>query len=192
MEKKRKYFKIILLISFLINVYLIYSELKRHERMKEANESLKYLGVNENSEFKKEFKTFFKSEFGIEKVNYIVISTWANFCAPCLKEMPWIDSLSTTVKNINIQVAFLSDISKPDSKNKLANRKWNNSKFYDLSNEQMSSIHNLIGLKTKSYPINLIIDSSLKVFYLNDNSVLNDSNFISTIKALNENKKATK
>lgn len=185
MEVRRGVLKLILVFSLSLNLFFAYYEIKRKQQYNSAAESLKYLGVNKNSKFKEEFTDLIKTEFNKSRANYLIISTWANFCAPCIKEMPWIDSVCGTFNKAKFKVVFASDISKPKTNNKLSLHHWNNSTFIELNHEQISALHNLVGLNIKTYPINLIVDSNLDVHFLKGELVYKDSSFMKTLIYLN-------
>lgn len=153
---------IVFLVSVGFNVYFYLDNRKYKENERFGKLLAKAMGSElSKTSFKDGFKQFTDSlraknpELASKK--YFYISTWAGFCAPCIKEMPWLDSLAGTADK-NVAYVFVSGMSDNSANAILKRRQYNIKNFVFLNNQNdfISSICNERKEKTIVYPMQMI------------------------------------
>ena len=97
---------------------------------------------------------------------YYYVNVWTNWCSPCIKEMPLLDSLAGTL-NKDVGYIFVSHISDEAANNCIKRNNYYFKKFIFLNdmNDFVSGICNELIIKTKVYPMVLILDQKGKIFH---------------------------
>src|SRR5207237_499362 len=97
---------------------------------------------------------------------YFYINIWDIICQPCIREMPWLDSLAGTLKK-DVAYVFVSDNDEEVAANCIKRKKYNSKNFVFLNgmNEFVSAICNEKGSKTKVYPTVLILNDKGKLLH---------------------------
>lgn len=157
MAKDTKLIGLLLVISLIINLYLVKTELDYRNWKKRTSEAFSALNIN-NSDFETELHKLFRGG----RVKYYYIGTWASFCFPCIKEMPLLDSV-ISLNPGNITGYFVTDITPPE--NKYAGLKFRNFNFLYRQNNLVSAIHNKFNVGIKTYPLNLLVDTNFNVLF---------------------------
>ncbi|MCA0430118.1 MAG: hypothetical protein LCH32_06405 [Bacteroidetes bacterium] len=170
---------ILLTFSVYLNYKLVKNELSYYSWKKSVNAAYSNLSIN-TSKLSEAIKILPLTK----KSKFIYLSTWETFCKPCIKEIPLLDSILSEAK-LPISCFFLSDMTNDTTiKKKL---KINNFQFLYNQNKLISAIHNKFNIKTKTYPLNLLIDTNLNVYYFSSVGINNNekNKIINTIKSIN-------
>lgn len=169
MKKHRLFFKTLLSLSILANIYLFWDQEQTKKREQFESTFKKSMGGDMSKTKWKDAvvllnKKLKKQTLSNEK--YYYVTTWANFCIPCLKEMPLIDSIAGAYKK-DISVIFVSDISQNAANYCLKQRNYNlkNSLFLNDMNDFISAVCNEAKLDTKIYPMHIILNNKGEIFY---------------------------
>jgi thiol-disulfide isomerase/thioredoxin len=165
-------FCIALVISLSFNAYFIIDEAQYQRQMafmKIMNSAMggsvgdvtwgKGLGM-----FNDSLKTKFPELSGKK---YYYINMWALFCHPCIKEMPWLDSLAGTIERKDVAYIFLQGNSDKSTNDLLERKKFKIKNFVYLNNMEdfISSVYNEQKKKSVVFPTVLIIDSKGKIYH---------------------------
>ncbi len=148
-------------ISIIINIYLVYDWKKITVKQEEIDRFINKDRINKTTWtegiriLQKKIKE--KNPILVNK-KYYYINTWAAFCAPCIKEMPLLDSLAGTL-NKDVAYLFVTEMSDKSVSSIIKQREYNlkNFIFINNMNDFISAICNEQGIKTKIYPMQLII-----------------------------------
>lgn len=125
--------------------------------------------VNETT-WKKGLESFFiklkEKDKSIAAKKYFYVNIWTNWCKPCIKEMPWLDSLAGTF-NKDVGYIFVSDISESLADSCIKRNRYNLKNFIFLNdmNDFVSGICNERGTRTKVYPMVLILGNKGKILH---------------------------
>ena len=148
--------KILLIISLGLNVYFVW-DTKRIRNNRIWGESfMKAFGSGEinKTTWTKGFESFItklkQKDQKLANKKYFYINTWATFCSPCIKEMPFLDSLAGTLRN-DVAYVFVSEISDESATSCIKRHKYNIKNFIFLNDmgDFISGICNEKGTKTK-------------------------------------------
>lgn len=98
---------------------------------------------------------------------YYYINMWAMFCQPCIKEMPWLDSLAGEMNRKDVAYIFLSNTSDKSLNDLLKRKKFSIKNFIYLNNlgDFISSVYKEQKKKTVVYPTVLVIDAKGKIYH---------------------------
>jgi len=160
-----------LLLSMSCNIFLIIDEIrfkKKKDFFSTINKAI--TGELNTTTWKKGFNILTQKLKGIDanllRRKYYYINIWTNWCIPCIKEMPWLDSLAGTLHK-DVGYIFISDISEELAKSALKRKNFNLKNFLFLNdmNDFVSGICNERGIKNKVYPMVLIVDVEGKIFH---------------------------
>jgi thiol-disulfide isomerase/thioredoxin len=105
----------------------------------------------------------------VARKKYYYVNVWATWCGPCVKEIPWLDSLAGTLKK-DVGYVFVSDQSDKGVTDFIKRKKYNVKNFVFLNdmNDFVSGICNEKKITSKSYPMVLIIDNKGKILHYSD------------------------
>lgn len=94
------------------------------------------------------------------KKKYFYINIWTNWCGPCVKEMPWLDSLAGDLKK-DVAYIFVSDLTEKSATECIKRKKYQIKNFIYLNDmgDFVSGICNEQNIKNKSYPMTLILNN---------------------------------
>jgi thiol-disulfide isomerase/thioredoxin len=97
---------------------------------------------------------------------YIYINIWTSWCVPCIKEMPWLDSIAGTLKK-DVAYVFVSDLTDKAADNCIKNKNYNIKNFIFLNDMShfVDAICNEQGRKSKAYPMVLILSNDGKLLH---------------------------
>jgi thiol-disulfide isomerase/thioredoxin len=154
-----------LILSLAINGYFVFDEI-RFYRIEEFG---KVMDKGMNSEIS---KTTWKQGFEIftgklkEKnkallsKKYYYINIWTNWCKPCIREMPWLDSLAGKIDK-NVGYFFVSEMNDDAAYQCIKRKNYNIKNFVFLNdmNDFVSAICNEKQTKSKIYPMVLILSN---------------------------------
>lgn len=164
MTKAIKYGLLILAVA-LLSVILFYRLKKERERSDLMN---KYRAAGQGVAWEKEFDLLRKklSEKNKSLLNkkYYYINIWAPSCAPCIKEMPWLDSIAG-IFNTHTAYIFLSKINEEDALSCINKRNYHLKNFVFLNNmnEFVTAIFNKKG--GTIYPTVIVLNSNAEIIY---------------------------
>lgn len=155
--------KILLVVSIGFNVYFIWDAIKIRNNKIQGDAMNKAFGGDVNKttwEKGLESLTARLKEKDKTLVNkkYYYVNVWTNWCMPCIKEMPWLDSLAGTL-NKDVGYIFVSDVSNEVANACIKRKNYNLKNFVFLNdmNDFVSAICNEKGTKSKAYPMVLIL-----------------------------------
>lgn len=163
-------FGIALVISLAFNAYFIVGEVVYYRGMAWAKSMEKAFGgkVEDISWAKGQsmFKDSLKKKFPeLAGKKYFYINMWAMFCGPCIKEMPWLDSLAGAMDRKDVAYIFLSGESDKATKAMIERKKFKIKNFVYLNNmsDFISAVYNEQKKKSIIYPTIVIIDNKDKI-----------------------------
>ncbi|HWY11173.1 MAG TPA: redoxin domain-containing protein [Bacteroidia bacterium] len=165
-------FGIALVISLAFNAYFIVGEVVYYHQMEYGKILNKAMGGSVgdvkwgkglemfNDSVKKKYPE-------LSGKKYFYINMWAMFCSPCIKEMPWLDSLSGTINRMDVAYIFLAGESDKATNSLIERKKFKIKNFVYLNNmnDFISSVYNEQKKKSVVYPTVLIIDSKGKIYH---------------------------
>lgn len=157
---------IALVVSLGVNIYFTVEEITLQRNLEFGKLVNKNLGGGKltNTTWKQGLELFTKAlktkNRSLLNKKYYYINIWASFCAPCIREMPWLDTIADTLRK-DVGYVFLSDMSDEvaDKCIKRKNFTINNFVFLNDMNEFVSAICNERGVKNKAYPMVLILSN---------------------------------
>lgn len=166
---KLKLIVALLVISLGINGYFIYDEIKSY-RIKEQGRILtQSMGISIiNTSWKEGLKLLNQKlrvqDSSLLHKKYYYINLWTDWCKPCLREMPWLDSTAGTLSK---DVGYLFVSSLPEQKAadciKKKNYKIKNFVFLNGMDDFVSAAFNEVGKKSPVYPLSLVLSSDGKL-----------------------------
>jgi thiol-disulfide isomerase/thioredoxin len=163
--------KILLAISIVFNVYLIWETIRlRNSKIKGDIMSKAFGGDINKTTWAKGLDSFVAKlrakDLSVANKKYYYINIWTNWCIPCIKEMPWLDSLAGTI-NKDVGYIFVSDISDEVANTCIKRKNYNlkNFVFVNDMNDFVSGICNEKGTKNKVYPMVLILGKNGKLLH---------------------------
>lgn len=158
--------RIALILSLAGNGYFIFDEVRFHRNQGFGRALNKAMGGELSKTTWKQGLEIFTSKLNesnkaLLNKKYYYINVWTNWCIPCIKEMPWLDSIAGTLNRKDIGYVFVSDISDDLANSCLKRRNYHLKNFVFLNNmnEFVSAICNERGTKQKIYPMVLILSS---------------------------------
>src|ERR1700743_1838219 len=88
-----------LFLSLSLNVYLIYEDVRNTQKRELADSVRRSLGLGlSKTKWSQGFNIFLaKLKEGNKSLlgkKYYYINIWTNWCKPCIREMPWLDSIA--------------------------------------------------------------------------------------------------
>lgn len=158
--------RIALFISVAINGYFIFDEI-RFNRNQDFGKALnKAIGGELSNTTWRQGLEIFKNKLKeknstLLNKKYYYINVWTNWCVPCIKEMPWLDSIAGSLSRNDIGYVFVSDISDDLANSCLRrkNYKMDNFVFLNDMSDFVSAICNEKGTKNKIYPMALVLSN---------------------------------
>ena len=169
---KKWLFGIALFISLALNVLNIIGEISYQRQMEFVKVMNKAMGGGVDASavswgkglemFNDSLQKKFPEQAGKK---YYYINMWAMFCGPCIKEMPWLDSLAGTIKRKDVAYIFLSNTSDKSTNDLLSRKKFRIKNFVFLGNlgDFISSVYYEQKRKTMLYPTVVVVDSTGKL-----------------------------
>jgi thiol-disulfide isomerase/thioredoxin len=163
----KRIIKIVLFLSVGFNVFSIWAviRIRNNKIQSEAFGSVinKTTWANGLELFRTKLKEKDKS---CANKKYYYVNIWTNWCAPCIKEMPCLDSLAGTLRT-DIGYIFVSDISEDIANSCIKKKNYHLKNFIFLNdmNDFISGICNEIKIKSKSYPMVLILDQEGEIYH---------------------------
>jgi thiol-disulfide isomerase/thioredoxin len=158
-------------LSLCLNVYLIYDYVRDTNNQKFGQSVNGLLGLKiSKTKWSQGFKLFQaklrEDNRSLLEKKYYYINIWTNWCKPCIREMPWLDSIAGSL-NKDVGYVFLSDISESVANSSLKKLNYSMKKFVFLNdmNDFVSAICNEQGTKVKMYPMVLILSNKGKVLH---------------------------
>lgn len=162
---------IAILISVTANGFFMYDEICVKQNQEQGELFSRAMGPSQSKttweaglklfeeKIKKEHKT-------LADKKYFYINVWTSWCGPCIKEMPWLDSIAGKLKK-DVGYVFVSDLTDKAAENCIKNKKYDlkNFVFINDMNDFISSICNEQKLKSRSYPMVLILDNKGKLLH---------------------------
>lgn len=181
-----KKIKIFTAFSLVLNLYLLFDFLMVR---KDKEHSFKLDSGIENitwhSAFRQFSDTLKKHNPTSFKKKYYYINVWASFCNPCFKEMPYLDSLAGTLKS-DVAYIFLSELSDLYAIDVLNRKNIQTKNFLYLNNQNnfVSGICNENKIKTKAYPMKIVLDQKGNIYHFSLGGYSNDHEFEEFIKII--------
>ncbi len=159
------------MISVGFNGYFIWDAIQIHNQtLKTEAMDRAFGGVIEKTTWSEGLKSFVSKlkakDKNIANRKYYYVNIWTTWCMPCVKEIPWLDSLAGTL-NKDVGYVFVSDQTDKVIMDCLKRKKFDVKNFVFLNdmNDFVSGICNERKITTKSYPMVLIMDDKGKILY---------------------------
>lgn len=156
---------ITLILSLAINGYFIFDEIQFYKRKEHGKILNNAIGGELSKTTWKQGLDIFASKLKekdstLLNKKYYYINVWTSFCKPCIKEMPWLDSLAGRL-NKDVGYFFVTDMSEGAANQciKRTNYKLKNFVFLNDMNDFVSAICNEKGTRSKIYPMVLILSN---------------------------------
>ncbi len=161
---------ILLTLSLGANVFFVWSEIQ-YRQMIEYGKSMEkaFGGKVEDVPWTKGLAMLKDS---IKKKNpelagkkYFYVNMWAMFCSPCIKEMPWLDSLAGTMERKDVAYIFLAGESDKATNALIERKKFKIKNFVYLNNmsDFISAVYTEQKKKSISYPTIVIFDNKDRI-----------------------------
>ena len=169
--------------------YYMKQQDKRHLEAFIENRGVKNISLKNGSDFLFEkIKTSYPEYQKTKK--YYFISIWNTLCGPCIKEMQLLDSLADNIDRKDFRYIFVTENS-DNMINQFLKKRNISSKNFSFINDAdiyISSILKSHNLKTRQYPIQLIIDDkgAIKYFQIGVFESSTDSVVMKCVKDLKE------
>jgi thiol-disulfide isomerase/thioredoxin len=187
----KKIVVIVFVISLLANGYFIYDQ-KTIDRYESESKmfSNAFGGEVNNTKWKDGFSLFkkklFEQDSSMINKKYFYINVWNTICNPCIKEMPMLDSIAGAIEVKNISYIFVSDNTNGAALKRLKG-KFEIKHFIYLNdmNDFVSAVLNEKGKRHKTYPMQLILDQTGKLYYYQEGAFENPKEAGELVKAIN-------
>lgn len=157
--------KILFTFSVCLNSYFVWDTIRyNNSKLREEMMNKSFGGDVNSTTWKNGFNLLVDrlKEIDKTKVNkkYYYVNVWTTWCKPCIREMPWLDSLAGTL-NKDVAYIFVSDIEDKRANNCISEKGYNirNFLFINDMNDFISAICNEKGATSKVYPMVLILDN---------------------------------
>lgn len=168
-----------IVLSVSLNAYLIYDDVRHsynQELVRSVNRSMG-LEVNKTQwpQGLKMFQTKLKEKNkALVGKKYYYINIWTASCKPCIREMPWLDSIAGTL-NKDVGYIFLTDMNNEVATNIIKNKNYDLKKFILLNdmNDFVSGICNERKTRNKVYPMALILSNKGEVLHFSTGAYSN-------------------
>lgn len=160
--------KIGLPISLLLNIWFLYKIYQNYQFRTTFSShifSVKKISLDSGTSYL--LNRIKKEQPNLVNKKYLFINIWNIGCGPCIKEIPTLDSLSLKIKRKDVGFVFLTENGEKLIASFLKRKQINVQNFVYINdaNDYISSILNSKGLKSKSYPIQIIIDKKGNIKY---------------------------
>lgn len=119
--------------------------------------------------------------------NYLYVNIWTSWCLPCVREMPWLDSLAGTIdKDVNF--LFVTDMQEYQVISFLEKRNMKIKNFIMLNNmgKLITAICRKNEEKSMIYPLELIIDRRGRLLFSSHGAYESAADARHFIKLVNE------
>jgi thiol-disulfide isomerase/thioredoxin len=158
--------KIALTLSLFVNGYFVFDEIQFYRRQEFGKAMDRAMSGELSKTTWKEGLEIFTSKLKKESNSllhkkYYYINVWTDWCKPCIREMPWLDSLAGTMDK-DVGYFFVSEMS-DDAANqciKKKNYKIKNFVFLNDMSDFVSAVCNEKRTKSKVYPMVLVLSNT--------------------------------
>lgn len=161
---------IVLTLSLAANGYFIWNEIRYGQRMEWGKSMEKAFGGKvEDVSWTKGLAmlkdSIKKKHPELADKKYFYVNMWAMFCGPCIKEMPWLDSLAGTMERKDVAYIFLAGESDKATNAMIERKKFKIKNFVYLNNmsDFISAVYTEQKKKSISYPTIVIFDNKDKI-----------------------------
>jgi thiol-disulfide isomerase/thioredoxin len=161
---------IALFISVGANSYFIYDEIQVKQNEEFERLTNRAMGGELSKTTWKQGLQLFTEKLKINNKallnkKYFYINIWTNWCKPCIKEMPWLDSIAGTL-NKDVGYVFMSDLPNKTAEECIKKKNYDIKNFIFLNDMShfVDAICNEQGRKSKAYPMVLILSNDGKSY----------------------------
>ena len=162
---------IALFISVGANSYFIYDEIQVKQNEEFGRLMNRAMGSELSKTTWKQGLELFTEKLKINNKallnkKYFYINIWTSWCKPCIKEMPWLDSIAGTL-NKDVGYIFMSDLPNKAAEDCIKKKNYNIKNFIFLNDMShfIDAIYNEQGRKSKAYPTVLILSNDGKLLH---------------------------
>jgi thiol-disulfide isomerase/thioredoxin len=166
--------RIALILSLGINGYFIVDELQYYRNQEFMKVMNRTMGGEVNGTTWKQGLDLFKSKLiksnkALLNKKYYYINVWTSWCKPCIKEMPWLDSIAGKA-NKDVAYFFVSEMSDDSADKCIKKRNYAIKNFIFLNdmNDFVSAICNMKDTKNKVYPMVLILSNTGELLHFSN------------------------
>lgn len=166
------FLSILVILSLVVNGFFIYEEvqIKHFEEMGRIMNKAMGGGPIDKVPWEKGIKLFMdtlkQTHPELAKKKYFYVNIWATFCRPCIKEMPWLDSLAGDVDK-DVAYLFITENANAAAQQCIDRQKFKLKKFVFLHDMEgfVDAAFNAKKSKGKSYPTILMFDAQGKIIH---------------------------
>lgn len=162
---------LLLILSLLLNCYFINDEIKAKQEEEFSKAINKAMGMDATIiPWKAGVEMFTlklkQSHSKLLNKQYYYVNIWTSWCKPCIKEMPWLDSIAGTLTK-DVGYCFVSEVSQSVADSCLKRRKYNLKNFVFMNDMDsfVSAVCAKRGIKNKLYPMSLILNNKNEVIH---------------------------
>ncbi len=179
--------KIIFLLSLFINIYFIFIKITLYKAKQNFTVPFLIKDVSKKDGVDFLMNRIRKENPKLLPKKYYLINIWDIMCAPCIKEIPILDSLAYNIQRKDIGYIFLTENGNKIIFDLIKRKKIkvDNFVFMNDANDYISSVLKEKNVKNKSYPIQLIINKNGEIKYF-DGGVIKTSNDTTLINIINK------
>lgn len=157
--------RIAFVLSLVINGYFIFDESQFYRNQEFGNTINRVMGGELTKTNWKQGLDIFTNKLkqkdsALLVKKYYYINVWTCWCKPCIREMPWLDSLAGKLSN-DVGYFFVSELSDDAATECIKRKNYNIKNFIFLNgmNDFVSAICNEKGTKSKVYPMVVILSN---------------------------------
>lgn len=166
---KQKVFVVVLLLSVALNAYYIYEEANHYRIQEEGRIIAQSMGISiKNTKWEEGLKLFQQQvklqDSALINKKYYYINLWTDWCKPCLREMPWLDSTAGTLDK-DVAYFFVSSLHEAKASECIKKKNYQIKNFVYLNGMQefVSAAFNEFNKKSVVYPLSIIMTKEGKV-----------------------------
>lgn len=166
---KQKLIVVLLVVSMALNAYFIYEEVTHYRIQEEGRILAQSMGISiKNTSWQDGLKLLHQGlkaqDSSLLNKKYYYINLWTDWCKPCLREMPWLDSTAGTL-NKDVGYFFVSSLPEVKAEDCIKKKNYHIKNFVYLNDMQefVSAAFNELNKKSAVYPLSLLLTREGKI-----------------------------